>query len=256
MKYLLHLAFKGTDYHGWQRQPEHISVQEVLEDTLSKMLKKKTNCIGCGRTDAGVHASQFFCHIVVEKAFDFDPVFRLNKMLPEDISIFEIMPVGEKFHAQHGAAARTYTYLIHTVKNALLSGLSTYCSPKGLDFEKMKTAAAVLPNYLDFKAMCKHPDFYNSTICRVSAARISVSENGKKLRFDITANRFLRGMVRLLVGNILEVGYGRMELEKFEHHLQSGETPKFYKAAPPQGLYLSGVKYPDLDIPAQTFGLI
>lgn len=248
MKHLLHLAFKGTKYHGWQRQPTVPSVQATLEDALEKMLRQKIPCIGCGRTDAGVHASQFFCHIEWSGEFDFDPVFRLNKMLPNDIVIFKIKPVGDVFHAQHSAYSRTYTYHIHTAKDPFLQSLSSFYSVDNLDFTKMERATALLPRHKDFRAMCKHPDFYESTICQLSEANFQVLEDGKKLRLDITSNRFLRNMVRLLVGNILEVGYGRMSLEAFENHLATGVAPEFFNTAFPQGLYLSGVRYREGDL--------
>lgn len=241
MKYLLHLAYKGTNYQGWQRQKNGLGVQEVLENTLEKMIGSSINCVGCGRTDAGVHASQYFCHIVVGDPFDYDPVFRLNKMLPPDISIFECFEVPATFHAQKDATQRTYTYKIHTQKHALKSNLSAYYTATGLSIDRMQEAIALITPYQDFRSMCKQPDLYKHTICAVSKA--SLVQNVADLSIEITADRFLKGMVRILIGNILEIGYGRLDVQVFENCLQSGQPAPYFNIAYPQGLYLSKVKY-------------
>ncbi|MEM1322435.1 MAG: tRNA pseudouridine(38-40) synthase TruA [Bacteroidota bacterium] len=247
MKYLLELAYQGTHYHGWQRQPGFISVQEVLEEALVRMLGQKVNCIGCGRTDAGVHASQFFGHIVVVRPFDFDPVFRLNKMLPEDISISSCRAVSRGFHAQHDATERSYTYRLHTRKNALLSALSTYYPAEGLDIDQLRAAVGLLTQYQDYRAFCKQPDLYKSTICQLRRATLEVSKDQEQLKIILSADRFLRGMVRLIVGNALEVGYGRLPLSTFEQSLAEARPLPYFKQAYPQGLYLSGVVYPNIE---------
>ncbi len=246
MKYFIHLAYKGTRYHGWQRQPNHPSVQETLENALQKMMGRKINCIGCGRTDAGVHASQFFCHIKVEQAFDFDPVFRLNKMLPNDISIFEFINVAPNAHAQHDALLRTYTYQVHLVKHALLSDVSSFYPKENLDLAKMEQAVALFRDCRDFRAMCKQPDLYKNTRCEMQEARMEINVTSTRLFFTFSANRFLRNMIRIIIGNVLEVGYGRLCIHELEECLKSGRSPKNFNLAYPQGLCLSGVKYPSL----------
>ena len=243
MKYLLHLAYKGTNYQGWQRQKNSLGVQEVLENALEKMAGTAINCVGCGRTDAGVHASQYFCHIVVDGPFDYDPVFRLNKMLPSDISIFECMEVPATFHAQKDAIQRTYTYKIHTQKHALKSDLSAYYTATGLNIARMQEAIALIPHNQNFRSMCKQPDLYKNTICHVSKA--SLIQNAADLSIEITANRFLKGMVRILIGNILEIGYGRLDVQVFKNCLQTGQPTPYFNIAYPQGLYLSEVEYSD-----------
>lgn len=243
MKYFLHLSYKGTHYHGWQRQPKHPSIQETLELALEKMLGYKVNCIGCGRTDAGVHASQYFCHIKVADDFGYDPVFRLNKILPHDITIHDCIKVGWFDHAQKDAISRTYTYQIHTTKDAFLNELSAFYPKENMDIGLMEKAVETLTRYRDFRAMCRQPDLYKTTICEIMAARLEVEKGGERLAFVFTADRFLRGMVRILVAQILEVGYGRLTLEAFENRLKTGQPPTSAKAAHPQGLYLTGVRY-------------
>ncbi len=243
MKFLIHLSYKGTRYHGWQRQANHLTVQEVLEDTLEKMTGAKINCIGCGRTDARVHASQYFCHIKVEEDFTYDPVFRLNKMLPDDITIHEFIPADWDLHAQHDAVARTYTYRIHTQPDAFLSELSAFYTKENLDVERMQAAVEILARQRDFRSMCRHPELYKTTICELTEARLDVFENGKRIEFTFTADRFLRSMVRILVGQTLQIGYGRLSLEAFENCFKTGQPPGRLKLAHPQGLYLSGVQY-------------
>jgi len=247
MKFFLHLSYKGTNYHGWQWQPKHTSVQETLESALDKMLGYKVNCVGCGRTDAGVHASQYFCHIKVTDDFSYDPVFRLNKMLPDDITIHEFIKVSWGAHAQKDAVSRTYTYRIHTVKDSFLSELSTFYPRENMDFGMMQKAVETLTRYRDFRGMCRQPDLYKTTICELTAASLVVEKEGDMLAFEFTANRFLRGMVRILVAQILEVGYGRVSLETFGNCLTTGQTPAVAKSAYPQGLYLSEVRYKYLE---------
>lgn len=243
MKFLIHLSYKGTNYHGWQRQARHLTVQEVLENALEKMTGSKINCIGCGRTDAGVHASQYFCHIKVEEDFKFDPVFRLNKMLPNDIVIHAFDKVEWNFHAQHDAIARTYTYCIHTEPDAFLNDLSAFYTRENMDTDKMLAALNIIARQQDFRPMCKQPELNKTTICKLTKARLEIFENGKHLEFTFTADRFLRAMVRILVGQTLEIGYGRMDLEAFENCFKTGQPPNRFKLAHPQGLYLSGVRY-------------
>lgn len=246
MKFFLHLSYKGTHYHGWQRQPGHPSVQETLETALEKMLGYRVNCIGCGRTDAGVHASQYYCHIKVEEDFGYDPVFRLNEMLPDDIAVHGCLPVGWNVHAQHDAISRTYTYRIHTKKDAFLSDVSAYYTKENMDVGNMEKAVGLLAGSRDFRSMCRQPGLYKTTVCDLSEARLEVAADGGRLTFTFTADRFLRGMVRILVAQVLEVGYGRLELEELERCLRTGQAPFRSKSAHPQGLYLSGVRYPFL----------
>jgi tRNA pseudouridine38-40 synthase len=247
----LHLAYKGTNYRGWQRQPDAISVQEVLETALVKVLKTSVSCIGCGRTDAQVHASQFFAHADIEKDFDFDLIFRLNKALPPDIAIFDIFAVDARNHARFDATERTYNYFIHTYKEPFLNEQSAYYDEK-FDLSGMKAATALLTKYNDYRALCISPDKHNTTICHVTSATLFSDLDGDKIRFQITANRFLRGMIRLIMSKMLDIGTGKLSLDEFESYLITKQTPRIMRPAKASGLYLSKITYPFLDIPPRT----
>lgn len=243
MKYLLRLAYKGTNYSGWQRQPNVTSVQGVLEDAVKKLVGKKTNVIGCGRTDAGVHARQYFAHIRVDEPLPAKATYKLNNILPNDISIFDIKEADPKFHAQTSAKSRTYEYYVHYQKNAFLSEISSFYFNKDWDIEKVKAATALLLRYDNFRAFCKQPDSHNHTYCNLTRAFVKINQTTGSLHFTFTSNRFLKNMIRILVGNIMAVGHGRLSLEDFEKSLLTGEPLPFWNLAPPEGLFLTGVEY-------------
>ncbi|WP_295672547.1 tRNA pseudouridine(38-40) synthase TruA [uncultured Mucilaginibacter sp.] len=252
MRYFFHIAYHGTHYNGWQKHPGMHSVQEVLESALGRLLKKQVAIIGCGRTDAKVHAGQFFFHADLDDNWDFDLFFRLNKILPDDIAIFDIIPMQGLPHARFDAIQRSYDYYIHTYKDPFLSQFSSLYAEKELDLDKMKAAVALLPLYTDYRAFCKCPDKIDHTLCYISSAGLYTSADGSRLRFNISANRFLSKMIRIIVGRLLDIGRGDMSVDEFEHYLANGDTPKVIIPAYPQGLYLSKVTYPYLDIPAIT----
>jgi tRNA pseudouridine38-40 synthase len=245
MRYFFHIGFNGFNYQGWQRQSNAVSVQEVVETTLSKVLKTRTVASGCGRTDAQVHASQFFFHTDLDVEWDYDLLFRLNKMLPDDIAIFDIVPVEDCRNARFDAVSRTYEYFIHTYKDPFLNTSSAMYSLKGLDISKMKAVASLLPLYDDYRCLCKSPAGYRTTKCAISSAAWFTDTRGTRLRFEITANRFLSHMIRILVGKMLEVGCHRISVDEFESYL-AGNAPEVFEVAYPQGLYLSKVVYPYL----------
>ena len=243
MKYFIHLAYKGTNYHGWQWQPNVVSVQEVIQDALAKIFRKeKMTIAGCGRTDAGVHASQYYAQFSLEEAFDFDAVYRLNRLLPPDIRVHEIFPVREKIHAQHSPISRSYTYHFHTRTDPFIHDISTFVQME-LNFEAMQSAVALLKKYNNFRAFCKQPDIYSHHQCVIKEAFLEINETTQRHYFKITADRFLRSMIRLLMGNFFEIGKGKMTIEAFEHCLKTKEAPQFFNEAFPQGLVLSEVKY-------------
>lgn len=252
MRYFFHIAYHGTRYCGWQKHPDGKNVQETLENALSRILKIPVNINGCGRTDALVHASQYFFHVDIEQEWDFDLFFRINKLLPDDIAVFDIIPMQGLPHARFDAIQRAYDYYIHTYKDPFLNNFSSLYHEKNLDLDKMQAAAALLPQYNDYRGLCKGPDRQDSTICYISSAALFADNNGDRLRFQISANRFLSRMVRIIVGRLLEIGRGTMSVDEFEHYLINKETPKVILPAHPQGLYLSKVTYPYLDLPASS----
>lgn len=252
MRYFFHIAFHGYPYRGWQRQAKAINVQQVVEEALGQILKVPVFITGCGRTDAQVHASQFFFHVDIEKTWDFDLVFRLNKTLPADISVFEIIPVGDKHHARFDATQRTYDYFIHTYKDPFLSPLSALYLNEKIELQKMQLAASLLTKYQDYRALCKTPNGYRTTICRVSSAILFSDVSGDRFRFQISADRFLGKMVRIIMGKLLLIGRGELSVDEFESYLITGKTPAVLEPAYPQGLYLSKVTYPFLDLPVRV----
>jgi tRNA pseudouridine38-40 synthase len=252
LKHFFHIAYKGNNYHGWQRQSRAISVQQVIEDALSRILKEPVAIMGCGRTDTQVHASQYFFHLEVMRAWDFDLLYRLNRLLPPDIAVFEIIPVADNQHARFDAMQRTYNYFLHTYKDPFLSGNSALYVEPNLRLNEMQKAVKLLTTYNDYKAFCRTPASYKHTICHVSSALLFTNATGDRIRFQISANRFLAHMVRLIMGGLLEIGRGRWSVDQFEDCFSAGALPDFIKPAYPQGLYLSRVQYRYLDIPART----
>jgi tRNA pseudouridine38-40 synthase len=252
VRYFFHIGFNGYKYRGWQSQPIALNVQQVVESTLTKILKEPITIMGCGRTDAQVHASQFFFHVDISKEWDYDLLFRINKTLPNDIAVFEIIPVKDNQHARFDATQRTYDYFIHTYKDPFLNNFSSLYLERNLNLEKMKEAVSLLPRYHDYRALCKTPDDYRTTICKVTAATLFSDPTGDRLRLQISADRFLGKMIRIIMGKLLVIGRGELSVEDFESYLISKKTPETFEPAYPQGLYLSKVTYPYLDIPPRT----
>ncbi len=251
IRYFFHAAYQGTRYHGWQKQPEAGSVQETLQHALSTLLKEPITCIGCGRTDAGVHARQYFFHINLSQQLPDNFLFIVNKVLPNDIAIFDILSPPRNGHAQLSATSRTYDYFVHTQKDPFLSELSSYYEVSDWDIAAMQKAIILLPQYDDFRGFCKRPDKHESTVRALSLAQLFSSDAGDKLQFRFRARGFLRGMIRLLVGNLLAVGRGKLSLAEWEDCLIHKKSPRFFNMAHPEGLYLSKITYPFLDLPAK-----
>lgn len=252
MRYFFHIGYNGFNYQGWQKMPNITSVQGVIETLLSQILKTNVTIVGCGRTDTRVHASQFFFHADIATTWEYDLVFRLNKNLPNDIAIFDIIPMDGLPHARLDAIGRTYNYFMHTHKDPFLSTISSFYMGKQLNLEEMKKAVMLLPKHNDYRAFCLTPAAQRSTRCKVTAATLYVNEPGNNIRFEISAGRFLRGMIRIIMQKLLLVGSGEMSVDEFENDLVSEEPLKLVRCAPAQGLYLSQVKYPFLEIPSRS----
>lgn len=251
-RYFFHIGYNGHNYRGWQRMPKVANVQQVIETSLAQIFKTPVSIMGCGRTDAQVHASQFFFHLDVEKPWDYDLLFRLNKLLPSDIAVFEILPMGDTCHARFDATQRTYDYFIHTYKDPFLSTVSTLYLERNFDLHKMKQAISLLTKYNDYRAFCISPDSFNNTICNITASTLFADSSGDRLRFQISANRFLTKMIRIIVGKLLEIGRCELSVDEFEGYLITKQTPKTIEPAYPQGLFLSKVTYPYLDLAPRT----
>lgn len=248
MRYFLHLAYQGQNYSGWQRQTTALSVQQVIEDAISKMLKEKVIIHGCGRTDAGVHASQYFAHIDIKKEIDFDFEERINLVLPPDISIYELIHVDQKCNAQFDAAYRTYSYYFHLRKIPSKSEVSAYYNIANLDLDRINTAMDIIKNTEDFRSLCKNPDLYKHTLCQIESLNLYQLEDEFSHKLEIKADRFLRGMIRYIVARLLDIGTNRLSLKEFSSTLANRQEFDFryQKKAFPQGLFLSSVEYPYL----------
>lgn len=249
MRNFIHLSYDGANYRGWQRQSNVNSIQQTIEDSISKMLGSKVYIHGCGRTDAEVHASQYFAHIDLQDDYDFDFVDRINRILPDDIAIHELIPVEQNAHAQHDVNWRTYEYCFHLEKTPMLSSYSAYYKFPSLDIDKMKSGVEIIKHTKDFRTLCKSPDIYKHTRCNIDAVSLKASHQNKRFKLEIKSNRFLRGMIRYIVARIIEIGSNKLSLEQFQSILDE-RLPlpfPFDKKAYPQGLSLSKVEYDHLE---------
>ncbi len=242
-RYFLQLAYKGTHYHGWQVQKNATSIQEVLDSKLSTVLRHAINTTGVGRTDTGVHAKDFFAHfdfcelIVDKKNF----LYQLNSILPEDIAVFDVYKVNKDAHARFGATSRSYEYVISRSKDPFNQEYA-YNFHAQLDIEKMNLAAAYLLEVEDFSSFCKSSVQVKTMICDVREAYWE--EKGHTLIFYITADRFLRNMVRAIVGTLIEVGQGKVALDEFKAIIKSKKRSSAGYSVPAQGLFLTKIEYP------------
>lgn len=248
MRYFAELAYNGTNYYGWQRQPDQKSVQEVLEDALSLLLRTTVEITGCGRTDTGVHASQYFIHFDYEQEFPKEFVRRLNKYLPPDIVVYSIFEVALDAHARYDAHYRSYEYHLDFRKNPFAQHTS-YFFPfaERLDLQAMQQAAQLLLSFDEFFPFCKTHTDVKTLRCNLFRSEWEWLETEQKLVYHIAANRFLRGMVRLIVGMCLNVGLGKLTLEAVQQALEKQERLSQSWSVPPDGLFLTAVRYPFLD---------
>ena len=241
MRYFIELSYDGTPFVGWQRQPAGDSVQSCLEDALSILFRKPLSIVGAGRTDAGVHAHQLFAHVDIDDHIDKDLTFRLNKLLPKEIAVRNIIPVTQDAHARFDAVSRGYRYNLTTQKNPFLQKRS-YHFAKPIDVELMNQAAKILIDHKDFKCFSKSKTDVKTYICDIQHAYWQ--QDGSELVFFIQANRFLRNMVRAIVGTLIAVGLRKISISDFEAILASRDRSQAGYSVPAHGLYLEKVSYP------------
>ena len=250
MRYFIKLAYNGTPYHGWQIQPNASSVQETLNKAFSVLLHSEINLMGAGRTDTGVHAREMYAHFDFESSFDIPKlVYKLNSYLPKDIVIYNIFPVADEAHCRFDATKRTYEYHINLFKDAFLQEQSWYFS-QSLDVNLMNEAAKLLFNHTDFQCFSKVNTDVNTFDCTIFEAywtRGGAEQEENKLIFTISANRFLRNMVRSIVGTLVNIGLGKITLADFNAIIESKSRDKAGFSVPAHGLYLTKIEYPYLD---------
>lgn len=263
MRYFITFSYDGTNYHGWQKQPNGVSVQEVLEKALSTLLRQPIEVVGAGRTDAGVHASMMVAHFdhSVPTSLGDAPqaaptldcgqlTYKLNKLLPPDVAVQSVQPVADDMHARFSARARTYYYYIRTRKDPYQRHYSWFV-PFALDFDRMNEAAACLLDYRDFTSFSKVNTDTKTNLCTITKALWSPQpealspgmDGGGLWRFEITANRFLRNMVRAIVGTLVEVGRGRMSVDEFCRVIEQKNRCSAGESVPGNALFLVRVAY-------------
>ncbi|MGC9331567.1 MAG: tRNA pseudouridine(38-40) synthase TruA [Bacteroidales bacterium] len=240
----MEIGYDGTNYHGWQKQPNAITVQETIETSLTTLLRENITVTGCGRTDTGVHALSFYLHFEVTCLIDsiHDFKHRINSFLPDDIAVYNIFPVDNDVHARFDAISRTYHYHIHTMKDPFLAGRSLLIH-KQTDIDSMNTACTYLMQYTDFTSFSKLHTDTKTNICHIQHA--SWKKNGHQVRFEITADRFLRNMVRAIVGSMLPIGYGEEKPEHIKSVIEAHDRSEAGQSVPAHGLYLIQTEYPN-----------
>jgi len=242
LRYFLEISFNGGAYHGWQMQKDAITVQQVLSEYIGIQLGEPVKCEGCGRTDAGVHARKYLLHFDSEHQLTADFTGKLNSFLPADIRVNKIYRNLKKIHARWDALSRTYEYVISKGKDPFRQGLATV-SYESFDIGLMNEACRLLMKYEDFTTFSKTKGSQKSALCKIIYAQWT--EDSQSYVFRITANRFLRGMVRLLVGTLLQVGSGKISPEEFEAIIGARDRKLSGKSVAACGLYFTDVKFPD-----------
>ena len=247
MRYFIKFSYLGTDFHGSQRQPNGNTVQETMEEALAMIFREEVPLTFAGRTDAGVHAREMYAHMDIgDEVMSREGkrlAFRLNGILPDSIAIHDILPVKDEAHARFDATRRMYEYHIVDHKNPFLHTLATRVRP-GLDFDAMNEAAKYLIGRQDFASFCRSNTDVKTTICDLTKAEWNVFDNGHAV-FTIAADRFLRNMVRAVVGTLFEVGRGKMTKEQFVEVITLHNRCAAGDSAPAEGLYLIKVDYPE-----------
>ncbi len=244
MRFAVRISYNGTSYSGWQAQPNSVTIQEEIEASIYKKYREKIKIVGCCRTDKGVHAKDFLFHF--DSSFDIRDnfVYTLNKLTSKNISINDINLVSNDFHARFDAKSRTYKYYIHTRKNPFKENLSYYFQPLvNTDFDKMNNVANLLLKYDEFYPFCKTNSDVKTMICKLKNCHWHTNEDLGDFYFEITSDRFLRGMVRLIVGMSINVGLGKLSIEEVEIALKNQTRLRTDLSVPAHGLYLDKIVY-------------
>ncbi len=244
-RYFLKLAYRGTAYHGWQVQENAHTVQAEMNEKISTLCGEKVNVVGCGRTDAGVHAREFYLHFDLTNALPFtveDFVLRLNRFLPEDIAVYGVWKVPPETHVRFDAISRTYRYYISRQKDPFVQDTALTFTGR-LDMEAMQQAVKYLEDYDDFTSFSKLHTQTVTNICHIS--EVFLKPDNEMLVFTITANRFLRNMVRALVGTLLEMGRGRMTPEDIKKIIEAKDRQVAGYSVSAKGLFLEKIRYPE-----------
>lgn len=242
IRYFITIAYRGTHYNGWQKQPNANGVQQFVEEALTKILGVNTSIVGSGRTDSGVHASGQIFHVDIQQEVNIDQIlFAANKILPHDISLLEVRVVNNEAHARFDAELRSYEYHIVLKKNPFKADLAYYNTQK-LDVSEMNSAASLLLEFEDFESFSKVKTDVFTFNCKIFEAEWKQEED--TLVFHISANRFLRGMVRAIVGTLLDVGLGKVSLAEFSNIILQKDRSAAGRAVPAHGLFLTEVTYP------------
>lgn len=247
-RYFIELSYDGSEFHGWQIQPNAKTIQETLNSALSTLLRTDIYTVGCGRTDTGVHASQYFAHFEVEET-TFQPeelTYRSNRVLPPSIAVQRIFEIAPDAHTRFSATSRSYTYLITQQKDPF-AVLRKWEMREALDLNRMNEGAAILKTYEDFSCFSKSNTQTETNLCNVTHAEWS--QEGSEIRFDITANRFLRNMVRAIVGTLVDLGKGTITLDDLKTIIESKDRSEAGLSVPAHGLYLTRITYPEGMIP-------
>ncbi len=243
-RYFIDISYDGTNYHGWQIQDNAITIQQVISNCISKILRKQIMIIGAGRTDAGVHAKNYIAHFDINKTINkiSDIIYKLNNFLPYDISIHNLYRVQNTIHSRYSALQRTYEYNITTKKNPFIYNYSYY-HKKIPDIKLMNKAAEQLYLFEDFTSFSKTGSNVNNNICKIKYAKWYERDN--KITFKIIANRFLRNMVRAIVGTLLDVGYNKININDFVNIIRSKNRSNAGFSVPAKGLFLIKIDYPE-----------
>lgn len=243
LRYFIKLAYKGTNYHGWQYQPNAITIQELVNKALSTLLKSTIDVVGAGRTDAGVHATEYYAHFdVTEEIKTEELIYKVNAILPNDIVVYNIFKISDDLHARFDATSRSYEYRIYLGRNPFEIDTTWQIIHKKLDIEAMNEAAKLLFNYENFKCFSRSNTDVRTYNCKIKKAEWKLNETN--LIFYITADRFLRNMVRAVVGTLINVGTGKTTLDDFKKIIESKDRSNAGPSVPAKGLFLTEITYP------------